>query len=197
MTWSVTRLEIPLSLLICIIYVLSSYFLHRYKKHHGKAFFCHESSVSCLLGVLVGGLIKYLYGIGVKFDSNLFFYLILPPVIFSAGYALKRRKFFKYMHLITLFGIVGTLLHMAIIAGGAYFLSRFSRNVQLISLSFHDAMLLAAVLSASDEVSAMSLVRMKDHERMGALIFGEGLIFLYVFCQTFFSFLFQLTLIIN
>jgi NhaP-type Na+/H+ or K+/H+ antiporter len=35
-------------------------------------------------------------------------------------------------------------------------------------------MLLASTLSASDELSAMSLIRMRDFPKLGALIFGEG-----------------------
>lgn len=34
----------------------------------------------------------------------------------------------------------------------------------------------ASVLSASDEVSAISLIRMKDYPKLGALIFGEGVL---------------------
>jgi len=46
----------------------------------------------------------------VKFDDNLFFYAILPPIIFSAGYNLKRKKFFQHFNYITLFGVVGTFV---------------------------------------------------------------------------------------
>ena len=38
------------------------------------------------------------------------------------------------------------------------------------------AFLLSSVLSASDEVSALSLIRMNQYPRLGAIIFGEGII---------------------
>lgn len=38
-----------------------------------------------ILGVIMGGCIKYYTNVAIQFDSNIFFYLVLPPVIFSAG----------------------------------------------------------------------------------------------------------------
>ena len=63
------------------------------------------------------------------------------------------------------------------LAAAAYSIAHmFTGNHHLRALSVQDALLLASVLSASDEVSAMSIVRMKEFPRLGALIFGEGVI---------------------
>jgi NhaP-type Na+/H+ or K+/H+ antiporter len=86
--------------------VLSSFAINSYKRRYSHAPWIHESSIAALLGVLVGGLLKLLDGAAVRFDSNLFFYLVLPPVIFSAGYTLKRRKFFRYFQTIVV--VLGT-----------------------------------------------------------------------------------------
>ncbi len=173
---------IPLSITIIILYVLSSFAINSYKRRYSHAPWIHESSIAALLGVLVGGLLKLLDGAAVRFDSNLFFYLVLPPVIFSAGYTLKRRKFFRYFHLISLFGVFGTLANFVFISLAAYYFDKIIvytgifDDDALVGISWGDSMLLAAVLSANDEVSAMSLVRMRDYPRLGALIFGEGVI---------------------
>ena len=50
--------------------------------------------------------------------------MVLPPVIFSAGYSLKRRKFFQYIDLIAFFGIIGTIVNFILIALGAYAYNR-------------------------------------------------------------------------
>lgn len=74
----------------------------------------HESSVAIASGAFVAGTMRYILGDSfsnsVKFDDNLFFYAILPPIIFSAGYNLKRKKFFQHFNYITLFGVVGTFV---------------------------------------------------------------------------------------
>ena len=135
----------------------------------------------------------------VKFNGDFFFYLILPPIIFSAGFSLKRKRFFQYIHQIALFGtnfpcisvfmtygnfctvttasgIVGTIVNFIFIAVGAYFYKRWIEPSAPFFITWIDAFLLASVLAGSDEVSAMSLVKIEDFPRMGALIFGEGVI---------------------
>ena len=58
----------------------------------------HESSVAIASGAFIAGGMRAIMGESfsnsVKFDDNIFFYAILPPIIFSAGYNLKRKKFF-------------------------------------------------------------------------------------------------------
>lgn len=44
------------------------------------------------------------------FDPNFFFYFCLPPIIFAAGYNMKRKKFFENFTNILIFGLLGTLL---------------------------------------------------------------------------------------
>eukprot|EP01083_Nonionella_stella_P186518 683003_1 len=87
--------EILLALAFCIAV---SNLLHTY-----KIGVIHESGSSIIVGVLVSGLILLS---GTKFDGgtfnpDFFFYALLPPIIFTAGYLLKKKKFFaNYAHLI-------------------------------------------------------------------------------------------------
>lgn len=46
----------------------------------------------------------------------MFFTLILPPIIFGAGYNLRRKFFFKYVFYILLFGVIGTIVNFALVA---------------------------------------------------------------------------------
>jgi solute carrier family 9 (sodium/hydrogen exchanger), member 8 len=113
----------------------------------------------------MGGLVKLITGKNVGFSGNLFFYLVLPPIIFSAGYSLKRKRFFQYIHQITFFGIFGTIINFVLIAISAYTYSTFI-GLRGMKLDWHESFLLSSVLAGSDEVSAMSLVRIKDYPRM-------------------------------
>jgi NhaP-type Na+/H+ or K+/H+ antiporter len=91
------------------------------------------------------------------------------------------RTVLRHIHQISFFGIVGTLVNFLAVAGLAHF---FSTQGWIICssqgddcqtrISFLEAMLLGAVLSASDEVAAMALVRPAQYPKLAALIFGEG-----------------------
>ena len=50
-----------------------------------------------------------------NFNERLFFYVLLPPIIFAAGYNLKKRRFFQYFFYIFLYGVIGTFVTFFII----------------------------------------------------------------------------------
>lgn len=133
---------IPLSLAICILFVFAGLGIKEYKIAFNYNPWCHESSIAAILGLVVGGLFKYYTGLAVSFDSNLFFYLVLPPIIFSAGFSLKRKQFFRYGLLIFVFGIIGTLINFFISAFAAY---TFSSYYDGVSITWTQAMLLGIV----------------------------------------------------
>ena len=68
------------------------------------------------------------------------------------------------------------MLNFLFIALGAYFYKSWFDPSAAFHITWNDAFLLASVLAGSDEVSAISLVKIQDFPRMGALIFGEGVI---------------------
>ena len=128
------------------------------------------------MGLVIGGLIKLLLGEPVGFDSDLFYYLVLPPIIFSAGYSLKRKQFFRYGVTITVFGALGTIVNVLFTACCIRMYHTLIPQLDSVRFSWPHSFLLASILSASDEVSAMALIRMKDYPRLGSLIFGEGVL---------------------
>ena len=52
----------------------------------------------------------------INFNHEIFFTLILPPIIFGAGYNLRRKFFFKYIFYILLFGVIGTVINFCLVA---------------------------------------------------------------------------------
>lgn len=64
-----------------------------YIEAKGSAFL-HETSVAILVGMSIAGLAILLgypgFNEKVRFSDDVFFYLALPPIVFAAGYNLKR-----------------------------------------------------------------------------------------------------------
>lgn len=103
-----------------------------------------------------GGCIRFFTGSYVEFDNDIFFYVVLPPIIFSAGMSLKKKMFFRYISLITLFGVVGTVINFCLITGVTYHFTRIfsfkdNNHDKPINLSWEHSMLLAAVLSGTGQ----------------------------------------------
>lgn len=46
----------------------------------------------------------------IEFKESTFFVFILPPIIFAAGYNIKKKNFVQNFGYISLFGILGTLI---------------------------------------------------------------------------------------
>ena len=55
----IAYLEVLLSCIICIIYIFVSLAIHYYKETYHVPPWIHESSIACLIGVLMGCMIKY------------------------------------------------------------------------------------------------------------------------------------------
>ena len=133
--------------------------------------------------MLVGLLLQARYGEQVPFDPKIFFYFVLPPIIFAQGYTLKRRAFFRYFHYIFLYGVLGTLLQFMLLALAAWGLSvagaivvhgggESSGGANLpLRLTTAECVMLAAVLCGSDEVASLSLLPTRRTPRWG-VVFG-------------------------
>ena len=98
---------------ILLIYILSRPIFKKI-----NFYYIHESGLCMLIGMFLSTLIYYLSDTtfdNINFDKDIFFTFILPPIIFSAGYNIHFKNFFKYFHYSIFFGIFGTFLNFSII----------------------------------------------------------------------------------
>ena len=68
------------------------------------------------------------------FDPEIFFNIILPPIIFSAGYSMKRRHFFKNFGAIFTYAILGSMISVFVVAAITF---AFTRLMPAISFTFN------------------------------------------------------------
>jgi len=138
----------------------------------------HESALFIFLGLLASWLLNvFKKGEGSKFDPEIFFTIILPPIILAAGYTLKKGNFFHNFKFIALFGGFGTLIAFVTLSFLAKVFSQFDWIIDAEhKLSLPDCMMLACILSSTDTVAALSLVKAEVYPKLNAILFGEGIV---------------------
>lgn len=110
-----------------------------------------------------------------RFDDNLFFYFILPPIVFASGFNMYRKKFFANISNILLFGVVGTFIAFGTFSGLTIFtinsieLKQYVYSTDIkgwveshVSLSTTEILLMCSLLCSSDVIAAVSLIKPKD-----------------------------------
>ncbi|CAK9145514.1 unnamed protein product [Ilex paraguariensis] len=107
------------------------------------------------------------------FSEDLFFIYLLPPIIFNAGFQVKKKQFFRNFMTITLFGAVGTLISFVIISLGAIILFK---KMNMGSLELGDYLAIGAILSATDSVCTLQVLNQDETPLLYSLVFGEGVV---------------------
>ena len=151
------------------------------------------SSSSILIGAALGAIFRIVgeqeshmlsSAAGVKFDEELFLFVMLPPIIYEAGYSLPRRPFFQNFMTIFLFAIVGTLLTTFVIGKTVYSVGSTgvfaSPSGQVDALDFTtplDSYLFGALISATDPVATLAIMGAVNADPViYTIIFGESVL---------------------
>ena len=172
---SLNTLLIVVILLLCIT---ASYIIKQY-----KLYYIPESAASIFVGTVVGLLARVLYPSNeeiafLSFDSELFFFLILPPIIFDAGYNVKKTLFFANFFTLSLYAVVGTLISTFIIGYLVYAVGLLG-IVDIDTTSPLESLLFGALISATDPVATLSILGSTDINAdpvCYSLVFGESVL---------------------
>ncbi|KAL4352611.1 hypothetical protein GQ457_06G020500 [Hibiscus cannabinus] len=137
----------------------------------------NESTTALLLGLGAGAVVLLVYkGNSSKilvFDEDLFFLYLLPPIIFNAGFQVKKKQFFKNFTIILMFGILGTVISFCLISLCAFLLFK---KIGVTSLSTQDFLAVGAILSATDSVCTLQVLNQDETPFLYSVIFGEGVV---------------------
>ncbi|KAK7797116.1 hypothetical protein U0070_014851 [Myodes glareolus] len=171
---------------ICIILV---HLLIRYRLH-----FLPESVAVVSLGILMGAVIKIIefkklanWKEEEMFRPNMFFLLLLPPIIFESGYSLHKGNFFQNIGSITLFAVFGTAISAFVVGGGIYFLGQTHR-LPVSPLLFREyshgwwhgpshSFAFGSLISAVDPVATIAIFNALHVDPvLNMLVFGESIL---------------------
>ncbi|KAI5798170.1 Sodium/hydrogen exchanger family-domain-containing protein [Pyronema domesticum] len=139
----------------------------------------HETVVSIFAGMFVGFIIRvspgdYLQNV-VKFNYQIFFNVLLPPIILNSGYELHQANFFRNIGSILTFAFAGTFIS-AWTLGIIIFLWA-QLPFESISIPFVEAISVGATLSATDPVTILAIFNAyKVDPKLYTIIFGESIL---------------------
>jgi len=157
----------------------------------------HETTYTVILGLVISIILWFACGgpqgddslsSTFKFSSSFFMDFMLPPLVFNAGYTMRKKKFFDNLGNISMNGLCVTIFCFIIYGIGGIFLVsldltmvNYSENNQLgedtskpISVTVFQSLLFAGLLCSSDVVAAVSIVDYEQQPKLYSLCFGEG-----------------------
>ncbi|KAL6970326.1 Sodium/hydrogen exchanger 2 [Sarracenia purpurea var. burkii] len=147
----------------------------------------NESITALLIGLCTGTVILLVSGGKsshlLVFSEDFFFIYLLPPIIFNAGFQVKKKQFFRNFMTIMLFAAIGTLISFAIIsfvdccvAGRETCAMKFFKKMNIGSLDIADYLAIGAIFSATDSVCTLQVLNQDETPLLYSLVFGEGVV---------------------
>ncbi|XP_017770600.1 PREDICTED: sodium/hydrogen exchanger 7 [Nicrophorus vespilloides] len=111
------------------------------------------------------------------FDPEIFFNIILPPIIFHAGYSLKRKYFFRNLGAILTFAIIGTTVSSFVVGALMYGCVQLMPSHMANSITFLDTLYFGALISSTDPLTVLAIFSdLRVDVNLYALVFGESVL---------------------
>eukprot|EP00252_Welwitschia_mirabilis_P023585 TRINITY_DN6706_c0_g1_i2.p1 TRINITY_DN6706_c0_g1~~TRINITY_DN6706_c0_g1_i2.p1 ORF type:complete len:549 (+),score=66.10 TRINITY_DN6706_c0_g1_i2:443-2089(+) len=137
-----------------------------------------NESITALIIGLCTGVIVLLISQGksshiLVFSEELFFIYLLPPIIFNAGFQVKKKQFFVNFMTIVLFGAIGTFISFATISAGAMMTFK---KFNIGPFEIGDYLAIGAIFSATDSVCTLQVLSQDETPLLYSLVFGEGVV---------------------
>lgn len=114
-----------------------------------------------------------------SFNAEIFFYVLLPPVVFYAGYELQRKLFLKNIGAICAFAFVGTIISCVLTGLGSWLFINYNDRYHHSNygFGFSECLLLGSILSATDPITVLAIFNdLNVDPNLNALVFGESVL---------------------
>jgi solute carrier family 9 (sodium/hydrogen exchanger), member 8 len=168
---------------LLLVVILGLCILAAYLIKQNSFYYLPESSAAIVVGMVVGGLAKLVYPSNeelafLRFDPELFFFLLLPPIIFEAAYSLKKKDFFANFWSISLYAIFGTIISTFVIGYLVYWIGLMG-VVNIDTSSPMEALVFGSLISAVDPVATLSIMgnpELNCDSLLYSLVFGESVL---------------------
>ncbi|XP_057378236.1 probable Na(+)/H(+) antiporter nhx-9 isoform X2 [Daphnia carinata] len=135
-----------------------------------------ESCCLILAGIAVG-IVFFLTKTTVlsPLSSTIFFFCMLPPIIFDAGFFMPNRPFFDHLGTILLFAVMGTIFN-TICIGMSLWACGLS-GIYGFEISLLETLIFSALISAVDPVAVLSVFEEIHVDKvLYIIVFGESLL---------------------
>jgi solute carrier family 9 (sodium/hydrogen exchanger), member 6/7 len=130
-------------------------------------------------GMTVGLILRLSHGTSIQnlviFNDQIFFNLLLPPIILASGYELHQANFFRNIGSILTFAFAGTFISAIVLGLILWVYTRIP--IDGFQMTFVDAISVGATLSATDPVTILAIFNTyKVDPKLYTVIFGESIL---------------------
>ena len=144
--------------------------------------FLTEGSLALLCGLFAGGGFFFYFerkGTHIPaelaaFNYDIYMSLLLPPIIFYAGFSIKKKHFFSNIGALATLGVAGTILLAVVLS----FLSAMALHKTGLDTNnvVGNSLALGVIFSSTDSVAALQAIDGGAFPQLHALVFGEAVV---------------------
>ncbi|CAD8045777.1 unnamed protein product [Paramecium primaurelia] len=146
-----------------------------------------EASVAILVGLLIGVITEFqvLQNVNYNNSSEIFFFILLPIIVFKEGYNLNKQHFMKNFFYVVMYGIFGTIFNFIVLAALNYSITNtniFWIPPQIDSQnnnpgnSRYASIFYSACISSKDSAVSLSVLEFEHAPKLHSIIFGEQIL---------------------
>ncbi|XP_057765562.1 sodium/hydrogen exchanger 4 isoform X2 [Salvia miltiorrhiza] len=129
--------------------------------------------IGCATGTIILLISKGKSSHILRFDEEIFFIYLLPPIIFNAGFQVKKKQFFHNFFPIMLFGVVGVFISSSIVTVGSWLMFPM---FGFVGLTPRDFLGIGTIFSSTDTVCTLQVLHQDETPLLYSLVFGEGVV---------------------